>query len=91
MVEGQIVVDDYKTGNTRHEWDVKKLKSAHKILYKYDYKKGKIKRGFANRTLYINLSTSKIKEKKVTEEMKKKFDKKLSRVSESLFKQYGLE
>jgi len=73
MVEGQVVVDDYETGNTKHRWDVKKLRSRHKILYEYVYKKGELKRGFANRSLYLNLGTGEIKEKKVTEGMKKKF------------------
>ena len=73
MTEGQIPVEKYKTGNTKHTWDIKKLKNAHKILAEYSYKKSEIKRGFANRTLYINLSNLEIKEKKVTEDMKKKF------------------
>jgi len=73
MVEGQIPVEEYKTGNTKHKWDLKKLKSAHKVLYKYKYKKSAVEKGFANRTLYVNLSSGEIKEKKVTEYMKKKF------------------
>ncbi|MFW6121552.1 MAG: aldehyde ferredoxin oxidoreductase family protein, partial [Petrotogales bacterium] len=73
MAEGQIPIEDYETGNTKHRWDTKKLKSSHKILTEYGYKKGKIHRGYANRTLYINLSTGEIKEKTVTENMKKKF------------------
>ncbi len=73
MVKGQIPVEKYETGNTKNSWDIKKLKTAHKTLKKYDYKKNKLLRGYANRTLYINLSTGQIKEKKVTEEMKKLF------------------
>ena len=73
MVEGQIPIEAYETGNTIHKWDLKKIKFAHKILFNYIYKKGEVKRGYANRTLYINLSKKEIKEKKVTEEMKKKF------------------
>jgi len=73
MTEGQIAVEEYKTGNTKHKWDLKKIKSAHRVVAEYSYKKGKIERGFANRTLYVNLSTGQIKEKKVTEDMKKKF------------------
>lgn len=73
MVEGQIAVEEYRTGNTKHKWDLDKIKKAHRIVYEYNYKKGKVERGFANRTLYINLSTGEIKEKKVTEEMKKLF------------------
>jgi aldehyde:ferredoxin oxidoreductase len=73
MVEGQIPIEEYETGNTKHKWDIDRLKRAHRVLSKYDYKKDKIQRGFANRTLYINLSTYGIKEKKVTDEMKKLF------------------
>jgi aldehyde:ferredoxin oxidoreductase len=73
MVEGQIAVEEYTTGNTEHTWDLKKIYSAHKILTKYSYKKGQVTKGFANRTLYVNLSTGQIAEKPVTEEMKKKF------------------
>ena len=73
MVKGQISIEDYDTGNTRHKWDTNKLKSVHKIITKYDYKKGEVQRGYANRTLYLNLSTGKINEKPVTKDMKKKF------------------
>ena len=73
MVEAQISVEEYETGNTKHSWDLEKIKSAHKILAEYTYKKGKVIRGYANRTLYINLSTFEIREKKVTDEMKKLF------------------
>jgi len=73
MVEGQIPTEEYDTGNTKHSWDIKKLKSKHKIISEYNYKKGEVQRGYANRTLYVNLSTGEIKEKKVTDDMKKKF------------------
>jgi len=73
MVEGQIPILEYKTGNTKHKWNLKKLKSKHEVLAEYKYKKGEIKRGFANRTLYVNLSTNEIKEKKVSEKIKKLF------------------
>lgn len=73
MIKGQIPVEGYRTGNTKHKWDLDRIKKAHRIIYKYNYKKGKVDRGFANRTLYINLSTGEIKEKKVTEEMKRLF------------------
>jgi aldehyde:ferredoxin oxidoreductase len=73
MLEGQIKVSEYQSGNTSHKWDLKKIKSKHKTLHEYIYKKGDISKGFANRTLYINLSTGEIKEKKVTNEMKKLF------------------
>jgi aldehyde:ferredoxin oxidoreductase len=73
MVEGQIPIEDYETGNTKHKWDLKKIKFAHRVLFEHNYKKGEVKGGFANRTLYINLTKGEIKEKKVTEDMKKKF------------------
>jgi aldehyde:ferredoxin oxidoreductase len=73
MISGQIPVEEYTTGNTKHKWDVNKLKRAHHVVASYDYKKSEIKHGFANRTLFVNLSTNEIKEKKVTDEMKKLF------------------
>ncbi len=73
MVEGQITIEEYKTGNTEHIWDLKKIFSAHTILTKYSYKTGQVIKGYANRTLYVNLSTGQIAEKPVTEDMKKKF------------------
>ncbi|MBN2599273.1 MAG: aldehyde:ferredoxin oxidoreductase, partial [Candidatus Thermoplasmatota archaeon] len=73
MVEGQIAVEQYTTGNTKHTWDLKKIKAAHQVLKTYSYKKGQVTRGYANRTLYVNLSNGKITEKPVTEEMKKLF------------------
>jgi aldehyde:ferredoxin oxidoreductase len=73
LAEGQIPIEEYETGNTKHKWDLKKIKSAHKIISEYKFKKSEIQKGFANRTLYVNLSTGEIKEKKVTEYMKKKF------------------
>src|SRR5512136_2562052 len=73
MINGQIPVEEYDTGNTKHKWDFNKLKMAHRVIAEYTYKKGEIQKGFANRTLYINLSNNTIKEKPVTDEMKKKF------------------
>lgn len=73
MVEGQIPIEEYNTNNTKHSWDLKKLKAAHKVLATYSYKKGEVTNGYANRTLYINLTTNEIKEKPVTENMKKIF------------------
>lgn len=72
-MEGQIISEEYQTRNTKHTWDLKKLKAAHTIIATYSYKKGEVQKGYANRTLYVNLSTGVIKEKPVTEDMKKKF------------------
>ena len=73
MVTGQIPVKEYETNNTKHAWDLGKLRSAHKKLAAYSFKKGIVEKGYANRTLYVNLGSLEIKEKKVTEEMKRYF------------------
>jgi len=73
MIEGQIPIEEYQTGNSTHEFNLKNLHSKHKILKEYKYKIGSVDRGFANRTLYINLDSNEIKEKPVTEKMKKLF------------------
>jgi len=65
--------DGYKTGNTEHKWDMEKIKSGHKVLKEWKYEKRPVEKGYAGRTLYINLSTLEIKEKPVSEDMKKKF------------------
>ena len=67
MVEGQIPIEDYETGNTKHTWDTKKIRAAHKIITEYKFKKGEIKRGYANMTIYVNISECIIKEKPVTD------------------------
>ena len=69
MVEGQIAIENYRTGNTEHHWDLKKIQSAHKVLTTYSYKKGEVNKGYANRTLYVNLDTGVIQEKPVTDEI----------------------
>ncbi|MCK4614087.1 MAG: aldehyde:ferredoxin oxidoreductase, partial [Thermoplasmata archaeon] len=65
--------DGFETGNTKHDWDLKALGKAHEILAEYTYEKREVERGYAGRTLYVNLSTNEIKEMPVTEDMKKKF------------------
>jgi len=52
-MKGQIAIEDYESGNTKHNWDIKKVKSAHKTLAEYNYKKKELQKGYANRTLYI--------------------------------------
>lgn len=66
-------MEEYETGNTKHTWDLKKFKAAHKVKATFSYKKGEVQKGFANRTLYVNLSTGTMREKPVTEDMKKMF------------------
>jgi len=53
--------------------DINKLKAAHKSLKKFKYDIPVIDRGYANKTLYINVSDNEIKEKPVTQLMKDKF------------------
>ena len=52
---------------------VKNMKIKHKLLKEYTYELSELYRGYANRTLYVNLSDNTIKEKPVSEEMKEKF------------------
>jgi len=73
MVEGQIPIQEYQTGNTKHTWNIEKLRSAHKKLSEHSYTKGIVEKGYANRTLYVNLTTGEIKEKNVSEDMKHLF------------------
>ncbi len=73
MTEGQIPVADYETGNTKYVWDVEEIKKQHKVLHEYTYEKKEVYRGYANRTLHVNLTTNMIQEKPVSEEMKKLF------------------
>jgi len=63
----------YETGNTTHEWDIAKLKAAHKVLAEYKYEKKPIEKGFAGRVLYIDISKLTFKEEPVTKDMKKTF------------------
>ncbi|MCJ2512889.1 MAG: aldehyde:ferredoxin oxidoreductase [Candidatus Thermoplasmatota archaeon] len=73
MLEGQIPIEDYESGNTKNKWNLNKIKLEHKTISEYNYIKKDIQKGYANRTLYINLNEGIIKEKKVTEDMKKLF------------------
>ncbi|MBN1390529.1 MAG: aldehyde:ferredoxin oxidoreductase, partial [Candidatus Thermoplasmatota archaeon] len=63
----------FETGNTPHEWDIEKLRAAHRTLSDYRFEKRPIEKGYAGRILYVNLSSNEIREIPVTEEMKKKF------------------
>jgi aldehyde:ferredoxin oxidoreductase len=49
------------------------MKAAHKLLTEFEYELRPVERGYANRTLYINLDTLEIKEKPVTQQMKDLF------------------
>lgn len=52
---------------------LEKIKAAHKVLAEFRYQLKPVERGYANRTLYINLSENMIQEKEVTHEMKDVF------------------
>jgi len=54
-------------------FDINELKSKHKILKEFSFEKREVQRGYAGKTLYINVSNNEIKEKDVTDEMKKIF------------------
>ena len=49
------------------------LKEAHRLLAEYTYEKRPVQRGYANRTLHINLNDMHIEERPVTEQMKEVF------------------
>lgn len=53
--------------------DIQEMKSKHKMLTEYRYQPGKVDKGYANRTLYINVGENQVKEKPVTQLMKDKF------------------
>jgi aldehyde:ferredoxin oxidoreductase len=73
MLKGQIPVEEYESGNTKHSWDIESLKKAHTTFAKIDYIKNEVVRGYANKILSVNLSDNSIIEKPVTDEMKKQF------------------
>jgi aldehyde:ferredoxin oxidoreductase len=54
-------------------FNIQKMKEAHKLLNEYNYEKKDLFRGYTDKTLYINLGTNEIKEKDVPQEMKEKF------------------
>ena len=49
------------------------LRAAHKILAEMKYELRPVKRGYAGRTLYINLNNNQIEAKPVTQQMKDTF------------------
>jgi aldehyde:ferredoxin oxidoreductase len=52
---------------------LEKMKTAHKLLGEYTYELKPIERGYADRTLYINLNDNTFAEKPVTQQMKDLF------------------
>ncbi len=53
--------------------DIKSIKEQHKLLKKWDYNWTPLDKGYTDKTLYINVGTTEIKEKNVPSEMKEKF------------------
>ncbi len=53
--------------------NLEEIKAAHRTLGTYEYTKRPVERGYANRTLAIDLSTNAISEKPVTQQMKDVF------------------
>jgi aldehyde:ferredoxin oxidoreductase len=49
---------------------LEKIEQAHQLLVEHRYELRPVERGYANRTLYINLSDNTIQEKPVTQQMK---------------------
>jgi hypothetical protein len=64
MAAGQVPVKEYDTMNTKHSWDYAKIRAAHRGLAQHSYAKGTVEKGYANRTLYVNLTTREIREKR---------------------------
>jgi aldehyde:ferredoxin oxidoreductase len=60
---------DFKT-RTDYATGVAELRAAHKVLKEVSFTPGLPQRGYNMRTLYVNLSTLEIREKRVTEQMR---------------------
>ena len=60
---------DYKT-RTSYTEDAAAQKAAHKVLLEHTFNPSLPERGYTNRTLHIDLSTLKVTEKPVTQQMK---------------------
>ncbi len=52
---------------------IEEIKQGHKLLAEFAYETRPVERGYANRTLYVDLSTNAIHSKPVTQEMKDVF------------------
>lgn len=53
--------------------NVEKMLEGHKLIKEFKYELGKIEKGYNNKSLYVNLTTSEIKSKPIPQEMKDKF------------------
>ena len=52
---------------------VEEMKASHRLLAEYNYQLRPVERGYANRTLYINLDDNSFEERPVTQQMKDLF------------------
>ncbi len=52
---------------------IEEMRAAHKLLVEYEYEMRPVERGYANRTLHINLETNEISQKNITQQMKDLF------------------
>ena len=52
---------------------LKEMKAAHRVVAEMTYDLRPVERGYANRTLYVNLADNRIEEKPVSEEIKRAF------------------
>ncbi|MCD4817866.1 MAG: aldehyde:ferredoxin oxidoreductase [Candidatus Cloacimonetes bacterium] len=57
----------------QNNYDIEKIKAAHKLLAEFKYDVKPLIKGYSNQTLYINVEKNEIKSKSVSEEMKKLF------------------
>ncbi|MHA1746626.1 MAG: aldehyde ferredoxin oxidoreductase C-terminal domain-containing protein, partial [Promethearchaeota archaeon] len=53
--------------------NLEEMKNSHVLLTTYSYEPQELERGYANKTLYVNLSDNSIKAKPVSAQMKEKF------------------
>ncbi len=63
----------FETNNTKHTWDLEKLRSGHRVLMEYEYEMRPIDRGYAGRFLRVDLSSGSVEEVPLTDDIKKKF------------------
>jgi aldehyde:ferredoxin oxidoreductase len=52
---------------------IEEIRQGHKLLAEFDYETHPVERGYANRTLYVDLSANTIRSKPVTQQMKDVF------------------
>jgi len=73
MVDGQIPIEEYETGNTKHDIDVATLRGGHSVIATHSYEAREIVRGYNRRTLHVNLTDGTIEERPVSDDMITKF------------------